>query len=85
MHNFLDAVEDRIFGKNVVQLIAWCMFLGGLIGWPATALTIFSDEPQGVLGLSWLAVIFTGYQVLQQTYTTRVVVQETGKRESPRN
>lgn len=35
-----------------------------LIGWPVTALTIFKDEPQGILGLSWLAISLTALDVL---------------------
>lgn len=33
----------------------------GIIGWPITAVTIFRGEPQGILGLSWAALIVSGY------------------------
>lgn len=33
------------------------LLAGSIIGWPIGALTIFRDEPQGVLGLSFLAII----------------------------
>jgi hypothetical protein len=35
---------------------ALCL-VGFTIAWPVTALTTFSDEPQGVLGLSYIALI----------------------------
>ena len=35
-----------------------------MIGWPLTALTVFSEEPQGILGLSWLAIILTAVDIL---------------------
>lgn len=38
-------------------IAAWILLVGSLIGWPATAVTVFRSEPQGILGLSWLAII----------------------------
>jgi len=35
-----------------------------VIGWPITALTIFKDEPQGILGLSWAAILLTAVDIL---------------------
>jgi hypothetical protein len=36
---------------------AWVLLVVALISWPATALTVFKDEPQGILGLSFLAIV----------------------------
>lgn len=44
--------------------VGWFMVIGSLIAWPITALTVFKDEQQGILGLSWFALIFAGYSVV---------------------
>lgn len=36
---------------------AWALLAAAIIGWPIGALTVFRDEPQGILGLSFLAII----------------------------
>lgn len=41
------------------QKIAWIVLVIAVVGWPATAFTIASSEPQVVLGLSWIAIILT--------------------------
>lgn len=46
---------------------AWALFFGSLIGWPLTALTVFAEEPQGILGLSWLAILLTAVDILATT------------------
>jgi hypothetical protein len=38
-----------------------------VVGWPLSALTIARAEPQFVLGLSWLAILFTGLDILLTT------------------
>jgi hypothetical protein len=43
---------------------AWGLLAIAVIGWPASALTIASQEPQVVLGLSWLAIIYTSINIL---------------------
>lgn len=43
---------------------AWVLLVGSVIGWPLSALTIFKSEPQGILGLSWLAIILTAADIL---------------------
>lgn len=73
---FLDRVEDKLFNKQAAQIIGWIMFVGGIIAWPSTALTIFKGEQQGILGLSFIAIIYGGFQVLQQTYTNKMVVDK---------
>jgi uncharacterized membrane protein YfcA len=44
--------------------LAWVLLVGSLIGWPVTALTVAKDEPQFILGLSWLAISLTSLDVL---------------------
>jgi hypothetical protein len=43
---------------------AWALLVVTLIAWPVTALTVFSGEPQGILGLSFLAIIVTCLDVV---------------------
>jgi hypothetical protein len=50
-------------------LFAWVLLVGSLIGWPASALVWARDEPQFVLGLSWLAITLTAMDLLK---TSRV-------------
>lgn len=38
-----------------------------IIAWPVTAVTIFRTEPQGILGLSYLSLIFTALVLLVTT------------------
>jgi hypothetical protein len=38
-----------------------------LIGWPVSALTWAKDEPQFILGLSWLAITLTAVDVAATT------------------
>jgi uncharacterized membrane protein YfcA len=47
--------------------MAWVLFLGSLCGWPLSALTVARDEPQFVLGLSWLAITLTSLDILCTT------------------
>jgi uncharacterized membrane protein YfcA len=48
-------------------VLAWVLLIGSLIGWPASALTLASGEPQFILGLSWLALTLTALDVLATT------------------
>jgi hypothetical protein len=43
----------RAFRAISLGLIPLCV-----IAWPITSLTVFAAEPQGVLALSWLALIY---------------------------
>lgn len=45
-------------------VFAWALLIGSLIGWPLTALTVFRHEPQGILGLSWLAILLTAADIV---------------------
>lgn len=43
---------------------AWGVFVVSALGWPVTAFTVFRDEPQGILGLSWFAIILTSLDII---------------------
>lgn len=47
--------------------IAWVLFVGSLVGWPLSMLTIAEDEPPFVLSLSWLAIALTAWDVINTT------------------
>jgi hypothetical protein len=55
--------------KRAEVVLAWVLLVGSLIGWPLSALTFARDEPQAVLGLSWLAITLTALDLLK---TSRV-------------
>lgn len=46
---------------------ALVLLVASVIGWPVSALTVASDEPQFVLGLSWVAITVTCLDVLATT------------------
>lgn len=47
-----------------------------LVGWPVSAFTVARDEPQVVLGLSWMAISLTALDVL---FTSQVREQQDRK------
>lgn len=47
--------------------LAWVLLIGSLIGWPLSALTWASGEPQFILGLSWLAITITALDLVATT------------------
>ncbi len=61
--------------RRARTIAAWILLIGSLIAWPVTALTVFRDEPQGILGLSFLAIILEAASLL----TSSQVHEETGK------
>ncbi len=61
--------------RRARTVAAWVSLLGSIIGWPVTALTVFRHEPQGILGLSFLAIILEAASLL----TSSQVHEETGK------
>jgi hypothetical protein len=44
--------------------LAWGLIILTVVGWPATSLTVFAQEPQGILGLSWFAIFLTAVDIL---------------------
>lgn len=61
--------------RRARTIAAWVLLAGSIIGWPISALTVFRDEPQGILGLSWLAIILTCAELL----TSSQVHEDVGK------
>lgn len=51
--------------------VAAALLIASLIGWPISALTVARDEPQFVLGLSWLAITLTALDILATTDVRR--------------
>lgn len=51
--------------------LAWTLLCASVVGWPLSALTVASDEPQFVLGLSWLAITLTAMDILATTDVRR--------------
>jgi hypothetical protein len=45
-------------------IAAWVLLVGSAIGWPVSAMTVFRNEPQGVLGLSWGSIILQAAELL---------------------
>jgi len=43
---------------------AWVLLVGAAVAWPVTALTVFREEPQGILGLSFLAIVLTAADIV---------------------
>lgn len=48
---------------------AWVLLGLSLVGWPASALTFAKEEPQFILGLSWLAIALTALDIVATTDT----------------
>ena len=48
-------------GRDVKKVIAWCMFLGSLVGFGLSAFRVIAkNEPLLVLLLSWAALCYEG-------------------------
>ena len=56
-------------GHKAEVIGAWILLAISVLGWPLSAFTWAKDEPATVLGLSWLAISFTAYDILK---TSRV-------------
>lgn len=52
-------------------VFAWLLLVGSLAGWPLSALTWARDEPQFVLGLSWVALAFVALDYLKSARAHR--------------
>lgn len=44
--------------------MAWGLLIASIIGWPLSALTVAAGEPQFILGLSWLAITLTAWDIV---------------------
>lgn len=51
--------------------LAWALLIGSLVGWPLSALSFAKDEPQFILGLSWLAITLTAMDLLKSSRVHR--------------
>lgn len=49
-------------------IVAWALLVGSVVGWPLSAITWAKDEPQFILGLSFLAIILTAWDILQTSH-----------------
>lgn len=56
---------------RVEVTLAWVLLIGSLIGWPLSALSFAKDEPQFILGLSWLAITLTAMDLLKSSRVHR--------------
>ena len=54
-------------------VLSWVLLIGAAIGWPASALTVASDEPPFILGLSWLAIILGAFNTIVTTSVNKEV------------
>lgn len=50
-----------------------------VVAWPITSMTVFSHEPQGILGLSWMALILTALDILATTDVRKQHDEEDGE------
>lgn len=62
----IDRLRDLLPPERRVQIAAWALVLS-VVAWPVTAMTVFAKEPQGILGLSWGAIILTFLQIVLAT------------------
>jgi hypothetical protein len=69
------AIGQRARRARVV--VAWVLLIGSVIGWPVAALWLARDEPQFVLGLSFLAIIIEAANLL----TASQVHEEQGEQQ----
>lgn len=47
--------------------LALALLVASLIGWPASAFTFAKEEPQFVLGLSWMSIALTCADIASTT------------------
>ena len=62
MINWLKVPINRVKAATALLCIS-------LVAWPLTSLTVFRGEPQGVLALSWAAIILTCLDIIVTTET----------------
>lgn len=64
MKNFWSRVEDVLWSTRVQIYSSYVFFFGSILAWPISALTWAKDEPPTILGLSFLALIISGYTTI---------------------
>lgn len=70
------AMSPRI--RRARTITAWVLLVGSVVGWPVGALTFFKDEPQGVLGLSFLAIIIEAANLLTSSQVAEAQADDNG-------
>jgi hypothetical protein len=60
-------VISRLSDPHFRRVLAIILLVSSLIGWPVSALTWAKDEPQFILGLSWLAITLTALDIIATT------------------
>lgn len=55
--NFIKNPKTRVYAAFILLILS-------LIGWPLSAVTWAKDEPQFILGLSWMAISLTALDIL---------------------
>ena len=53
--------------------LARALLVAAIVGWPLSALTVARQEPQFILGLSWLAIILAARPDLDAAHTRKAV------------
>lgn len=62
----IDWMRENISPELRVKVAAWAL-VASLVMWPVTAVTVFAKEPQGILSLSWGAIVLTLLQIVLAT------------------
>lgn len=52
-------------------VIAWCLMAFAAVSWPVASLTFAKSEPQFILALSELALLYEAFNALQNAYDRR--------------
>jgi hypothetical protein len=56
---------------TITVWLSWAVLAVCVIAWPVTSLTVFRGEPQGVLGLSWVALILSAANTILTAIVNR--------------
>jgi hypothetical protein len=56
---------------TITVRLSWAVLAVCLVSWPITSLTVFRGEPQGVLGLSWVALILSAANTILTAIVNR--------------
>ena len=65
--------------RRARTIAAWTLLAGSVIGWPISALWWARDEPQFVLGLSFLAIIIGAAELLTASQVHEEQGESNGK------
>jgi uncharacterized membrane protein len=56
--------SKNVKARRARVIAAWTLLVLSVIGWPLSALTLARNEPQFVLGLSWMAIVIEAANLL---------------------